>query len=220
MVTPFASLTHAPSRVAILGNAAGTVARAYGHYFPATQIDAVEIDPDLAEIGRRYFDMRAPHLSLYDEDARPWLRKAPGDYDVIVLDAYRQPYIPFYLATREFFELVRDRLAPGGLLIVNVGHPDGSTELEKVVGRTMAEAFPVVLRDPIEEENTLMVGAETGSAAHLREMARGLPPDLQTIAHVEAARLGPPLEGGEVYTDDRAPVEWLIDRSILGYAAR
>ena len=176
VVTPFASLTQAPSRVAILGNAAGTVARAYGHYFPATQIDAVEIDPELARIGRRYFEMRAPHLTVHDEDARPWLRNAPGDYDVIVLDAYRQPYIPFYLATREFFELVRDRLAPGGVAIVNVGHPEGSTELERVIGRTMAEAFPVVLRDPIEDENTLMIGGGAGSGTHLSEMAAGPAP--------------------------------------------
>ena len=105
-------------------------------------------------------------------------------------------------------------------MIVNVGHPGGSTQLEKVVGRTMAEAFPVVLRDPIEDENTLMIGGESGSGGHLREMARGLPRELQMIARVEAGRLGPPLEGGEVYTDDRAPVEWLIDRSILGYAAK
>jgi spermidine synthase len=219
VVVPFASLTRAPSRVAILGNAAGTAARAYGHYFPAAQIDAVDIDPELAQIGRRYFDMRAPHLAVHDEDARPWLRDAEGGYDVIVLDAYRQPYIPFYLATREFFELARDRLAPGGVVIVNVGHPEDSTELEEVIGRTMAEAFPTVLRDPMEEENTLMLGGERGSGAHLREMAAGLPSELQTIARVEAARLGPALEGGEVYTDDRAPVEWLVDRSILGYAA-
>ena len=219
VVTPFASLTQAPSRVAILGNAAGTVARAYGHYFPATQIEAVEIDPELARIGRRYFEMRAPHLTVHDEDARPWLRNAPGDYDVIVLDAYRQPYIPFYLATREFFELVRDRLAPGGVAIVNVGHPEGSTELERVIGRTMAEAFPVVLRDPIEDENTLMIGGGAGSGTHLSEMAEGLAPELRRIARVEAGRLEPPLAGSEVYTDDRAPVEWLVDRSILGYAA-
>ncbi|HKH23143.1 MAG TPA: fused MFS/spermidine synthase [Solirubrobacterales bacterium] len=219
VAVPFASLKRAPSRVAILGNAAGTVARAYGHYFPAARVDAVEIDPELAEIGRRYFDMRAPHLQVHDDDARPWLRDSPADYDVIVLDAYRQPYIPFYLATREFFELARDRLAPGGSLIVNVGHPEDSTELEKVVSRTMAEAFPVVLRDPIEDENTLLLGGERGSARQLREMAVGLPPELQTIAQAEAARLGPALSGGEIYTDDRAPVEWLIDRSILGYAA-
>jgi spermidine synthase len=219
IVVPFASLTEAPDRVAVLGNAAGTVARAYGHYFPAARIDAVEIDPELAEIGRRYFDMHAPHLAVHNEDARPWLRDAPDDYDVLVLDAYRQPYIPFYLTTREFFELARDRLAPGGLVIVNAGHPEDSTELEKVVGRTMAEAFPVVLRDPIEDENTLLLGGERGSADRLRGMAAGLAPELQTIARVEAARIGPRLPGGEVYTDDRAPVEWLVDRSILGYTA-
>ena len=44
-----------------------------------------------------------------------------ADYDVIVVDAYRQPYIPFFMASREFFELARDRLAPGGAVVVNVG---------------------------------------------------------------------------------------------------
>jgi spermidine synthase len=219
VVLPFATLTRAPERVAILGNAAGTAARAYGHYFPGAQIDGVEIDPELADIGRRYFDMHAPHLAIHNEDARPWLRRADGDYDVIVLDAYRQPYIPFYLATREFFELARDRLAPGGVVIVNIGHPEGSSELERVIGRTMGEAFPVVLRDPIEDENTLLVGARRGSADSLRAMASGLPAELQTIADVQVARVGSALPGGEVYTDDRAPVEWLVDRSILGYAA-
>jgi hypothetical protein len=163
--------------------------------------------------------MRAPHLVVHDEDARPWLRRADGDYDVIVLDAYRQPYIPFYLATCEFFELARDRLAPGGVVIVNVGHPEGSTELERVIGGTMGEVFPAVLRDPIEDENTLLIGARRGSADHLRTMAAGWPTELGTIADVEAARIGSALPGGDVYTDDRAPVEWLVDRSILGYAA-
>ena len=219
VVLPFASLTRTPGRVAILGNAAGTAARAYGHFFPAAQIDGVEIDPELSDIGSRYFDMHAPHLSIHNEDARPWLRQSDGGYDVIVLDAYRQPYIPFYLATREFFQLARDRLTPGGVVVVNVGHPEGSTELEKVIGRTMAEAFPAVLRDPMERTNTLLIGAESASAAHLRAMASGLPSALQTIASTQAARVGPRFPGREVYTDDRAPVEWLVDRSILGYAA-
>ena len=75
-----------------------------------------------------------------------------------MVDAYRQPYIPFYLATREFFELVRDRLAPGGVVVVNAGHPEGNDDLEKVLGATMAEVFPTVLRDPIEDTNTLLIG--------------------------------------------------------------
>jgi spermidine synthase len=217
---PFAALGEPPERLAILGNAAGTTARAYGHYFPETEIDGVEIDGELTEIGERYFDLDNPNLTTHHEDARPWLRRSDGGYDVIMVDAYRQPYIPFYLATREFFELTRDRLAPGGVVIVNAGHPEGNDDLEKVLGRTMSEVFPTVIRDPLEPTNTLLLGSEApASAAHLREMARGLPAELRNLAAQQAARIEPSLPGGSVYTDDRAPVEWLIDRSILGYAA-
>src|SRR5215218_8142894 len=109
LVLPFAVGSRVPRSIAILGNAAGTTARAYRHFFPATRIDAVDIDGELTEIGRRYFDLRAPRLHAHAADARPFLRRTQRRYDVIVVDAYRQPYIPFYLATREFFELARDR---------------------------------------------------------------------------------------------------------------
>ena len=102
---------------------------------------------------------------------------------------------------------------------MNAGHPEDNDDLEKVLGRTMAEVFPTVLRDPIEPTNTLLVASEGPvTAERMRAGARGLPTEIRNLAAIEAARLGPRLEGGTVYTDDRAPVEWLIDRSILGYA--
>jgi spermidine synthase len=208
-----------PRRIAILGNAGGTVARSFGHFFPATAVDAVEIDPELTELGRRYLDLRNPRMRTFAEDARPWLERSEGGYDVIMVDAYRQPYIPFYLATREFFELTRERLAPGGLVIVNVGHPEGGEELERVLGRTMAAAFPRVLRYPIEETNTLLVAGEGAfSGERLQANLEALPTPLWPEAGRAAAALESRLPGGEVYTDDHAPVEWLVDESLLEYA--
>jgi spermidine synthase len=220
LVLPFAGRSDPPERIAILGNAAGTTARAYGHYFPETEVDGVEIDSKLTELGERYFDLDNPRLDVFHEDARPWLDDAEGDYDVIMVDAYRQPYIPFYLATKEFFELARDRLAPGGVVIVNAGHPEGNDDLETVLGATMADVFPTVVRDPIEDTNTLLLASEgPADGDRLAEATPELPADLRVIAARESQRIGPRLSGGEVWTDDRAPVEWLIDRSILGYAA-
>ncbi|MGI8731351.1 MAG: spermidine synthase, partial [Solirubrobacteraceae bacterium] len=204
----------------ILGNAAGTTARAYGHYFPETAIDGVEIDGELTEIGREYFDMQAPKLTTHTADARPFLRRSDKRYDAIFVDAYRQPYIPFYLATREFFELARDRLAPGGVVVVNAGHPEGSDKLERVLGATMAEVFSTVVRDPSEPVNTLLLGTDgEASAQRLRAAAPTLPEDLKPLALEAAARVEPRLDGGRVYTDDLAPVEWLIDSSIVEVAA-
>jgi spermidine synthase len=186
-----------PRSVAILGNAAGTTAREFATLRPATRIDAVEIDPELTKIGYRWFGLpRSVHV--HHDDARPFLRRHEDErWDAILLDCYRQPYIPFYLVTEEFFELVRDRLTPNGAVVVNVGHPKGDDALEKAMTATMRSVFPAVRRDPAMPTNTVLVGGNRLSGARLR----------------------PPLEGGEVYTDDRAPVEWLIDRSLVEYAA-
>ncbi|MDQ3728048.1 MAG: fused MFS/spermidine synthase [Actinomycetota bacterium] len=220
LVLPFAALSEPPERIAILGNAAGTTARAYGEYLPETEIDGVEIDPELEEVGNRYFDMASnEQLEVFSEDARPWLRRSEGGYDAIFVDAYRQPYIPFYLATEEFFALVRERLAPGGVVVVNAGHPEGNDDLEKVLGRTLAEVFPNVMRDPIEPTNTLLVASESElNADGIREATAELPLEVANLGATEASRFGELLPGGRVYSDDLAPVEWLIDRSILGYA--
>ena len=179
---PFLSRSEPPRRMAILGNAAGTTARAYGRLFPSTRIDGVELDSELSEIGRRYFDMRNPRLTMHHEDARPFLRRVDTKYDVIEVDAYRQPYIPFYLTTEEFFALVRDRLTPDGVVIINVGQPEGETKLERVLTGGLRTAFAHVVRDPIQDTNTLLVaGRSPLSAARLRaaipaHAARPAPP--------------------------------------------
>ena len=188
-----------PRSVAILGNAAGTTARAFKTLRPQTKIDAVEIDPELTRIGRRWFGL-PKSIKVHHEDARPFLRRADGSrWDAILVDAYRQPYIPFYLVTKEFFQLVRDRLTPNGRVVINVGHPENNDALEKVMTATMRDVFPDVRRDPAEPTNTILVGSRS---------------------KLSDARLHPGLTGGSVYTDDKAPVEWLIDRSLVEYAAK
>jgi spermidine synthase len=220
LIAPFTVSDKPPGRIAILGNAAGTTARAYGRYFPQTYVDGVEIDGELTDIGREYFDLRNPRLETFTDDARPYLRATDRKYDAILVDAYRQPYIPFYLATKEFFELAKERLNPGGVIFVNAGHPEGNDDLEKVLGATMAEVFGTVLRDPAEDVNTLLIGTDAeASAGKLRAAIPRLPRDLQPRAAEAAARIAPRLRGGRVYTDDKAPVEWLIDASIVDYAS-
>ncbi len=215
-----------PRRIAILGNAAGTVARAYGHFYPETKVDAVEIDSKVTEVGERYFGLHNPNMKVFDEDARPWLRAAEPVYDVIMVDAYHQPYIPFYMATKEFFELVRDRLAPGGMVMINVGHPESSDALEQNLTATLEEALPNVLRDPVTETNTMLVGSagriSAGNliaAASPAAKASGLPFGLRPLARETGLRIEPGFPGGEIWTDDHAPVEWLVDLSLLDYAS-
>ncbi len=219
LVLPASVLGRAPRSMAILGGAAGTVARAYGRYFPDTRIDSVEIDGELPDLGRRFFDLRGPNLHSHVADARPWLRQTKRRFDVIYVDAYRQPYIAFYLATREFFALARERLTPGGVVIVNVSHPEKSSALERALTATMRVELPQVARDAAQPGNTQLVATAGVMPSGARLVRTTLPKDLRPLAAFTAAQLEPGLEGGPVWTDDRAPVEWLIDGSILKVAA-
>jgi spermidine synthase len=213
-------LPEPPERVAILGNAGGTVARAYGTFYPEAQIDGVEIDPAVTDVGERYFGLlENPRLETHDQDARPFLRRTRHLYDLIVVDAYHQPYVPFYLATRDFFELVRERLRPGGAVVLNVATVPGDDRLERALAGTLAAVFPEVRVWPALRFNHIVLGF---AAAEDDRRPRAAPDErLDPLVELLRRQLGAPVApAGRPWTDDRAPVEWTIDQMILEYAAR
>jgi len=208
-------------RVAILGNAAGTTARALGVYYPEAYVDGVELDPAVSRVGRRYFAMdENTRLTVHDADARPYLRSTERLYDLIVVDAYRQPYVPFYLATREFFRLVREHLAPGGIVALNVAAVPDDKRLVRAVGTTLAAELPQVLAWPALRFNTIVLGlTEPLAVGEIERRLRRGPVDLASVRELLARDTRPLEANGRVWTDDRAPVEWLTDRMIVSYAA-
>lgn len=208
-----ALLDREPRRLAVLGNAGGTVARAYGFHWPRVEIDGVEIDPAVSEAGRRYLGMdKVALLRVIDADARPFLRRTDGRYDMVFVDAYHQPYVPFYLATREFFELVREHLRPGGIVALNVATVPDDRRLRDELAGTLATVFPEVRIWPALRFNHIVLG--------LTEPYRG-PRRPAVLAELLAVQISAPVEPSEdPWTDDRAPVEWITDRMILSYAAR
>jgi spermidine synthase len=212
-----ALLEAAPERVAVLGNAGGTIARAFAVFWPNAAIDGVEIDPAVSTAGRRYLGMDDnPRLLVHDEDARPFLRRADERYDLIYIDAYRQPYVPFYLATKEFFELVLTRLAPGGIVALNVATVPGDRRLEESLAGTLASVFPDVRTWPALRFNHIVIGLTGPSAVRTRAVDERL---TGLVSLLRADLSEPIAPADDPWTDDHAPVEWVTDRMILAYAA-
>jgi spermidine synthase len=208
--------------VAILGNAGGTTARAYGVLYRSARIDAVELDPTVTAAARRYMGLdRIRRLHLVTADARPFIERTHERFDAILVDAYRQPYVPFYLATQQFFRLLRSRLRPGGIVALNVATVPGDHRLAGDIAGTLRTVFPQVLTWQALKLNQLVLGLERpASRARLRAAVERTPARIRalTLLLVEHARAAAP--SSEPWTDDRAPVEWVTDRMILEYAAR
>ena len=207
--------------VAILGNAAGTTARALGVFYPQAHVDGVELDPAVSRVGREWFGMDDnPNLDVHDADARPFLRHTDERYDLIVVDAYHQPYVPFYLATREFFRLARERLAPGGIVALNVASVPGDESLLDGIAGTLKHEFESVSVWPALRFNKILLAFDEPGAVTRIEPGE-VAPELRPLVRLLVRQLRPVTKKAErPWTDDRAPVEWVTDRMIVEYAAR
>jgi spermidine synthase len=213
----------APRSVAFLGLAAGTAAREYRLAFgDQVDITGVEIDPDILAVGQRYFHLDDAGAHEVVADARYWLDTQAGHYDVIVLDAYRQPYIPFHLTTREFFQQVRAHLNPGGVIAVNVGRTATDYRLVDALASTMGAVFPsVMLLDDPNYANTVVYAATEPTTAddvthNLGLVSAPLASNAARSA-LDEGKLRMSAYHGQVYTDDLAPIEQLIDEIIFSY---
>ena len=215
-------LGRAAREVAILGNAGGTTARAFGVYYPEAHIDGVEIDGAVSDAGRAWFGLgENPRLTVHTADARPFLLASDRRYDLILIDAYRQPYVPFYLATREFFALARQHLTDDGVIALNVSTVPGDARLAEAVAGTLAHELPQVVTWQALRFNRLVVGLTAPQTADaLRRRLLAAPGDLLPTARLFAAGFEPAAPSARPWTDDRAPVEWVTDRMIAAYALR
>jgi len=228
MVAPLlvADTTGATPRDAlIIGLAGGTVARQLTAAYGPIPIEGVEIDPEIDQVAREYFALdELDNLDVVVADGRYAVKTSDRDYDLIGVDAYRQPYIPFQLTSREFFQEVSAHLRPGGVAVVNAGRTATDFRLVAALAATMRDVFPYVTAiDVARYTNTILVGSRDPLTTDALMANLAAFPESSPVREVAGWSLASGniraiAPGGMVFTDDRAPVELVIDQMILDAA--
>lgn len=212
-------------RIAIVGLAGGTTARQATEVFGPIPIDGFEIDGQIISVGEQYFGMNQPNLNALAQDGRWGLEHSSGQYDLIALDAYRPPYIPWHLATREYFQIVYNRLTDDGTIAINVGRAPDDRRLIDALVVTLKEVFPsVYVMDVPETFNSIIYAtkqptSEENLFANLFEMTEDseVHPLLIEAMKIAALNLMPVPETGVLFTDDLAPIEWITNNMVLRF---
>jgi predicted membrane-bound spermidine synthase len=202
----------APKKILMLGLGGGSISTYLGRFLPEAAITTVEIDPGVITAAKTYFGLRETERMRYRAgDGRVFLNRSKESYDLILLDAYRGGYVPFHLLTREFYTLVKQRLAPGGAAAFNVH--DGSKLYASTI-KTLGEVFPALDLYPTGMGEVIAVGAALPldmatlerRAATLQERHSfrfPLPPLLQRRMDRPQAQAA----NGDLITDDFAPAD-------------
>jgi spermidine synthase len=228
LVGPFFNPDYTPEQVdryAIIGLAAGTSARQATKVFASVKIDGFEIDGEIVRVGREFFDMTMPNLTVYVEDGRWGLEHSPHQYDLIAVDAYRPPYIPPHMTTQEFFQIAHDHLTDEGVLAINVGRAPGDRSLINGLATTIAKVFPSIhIMDIPNTLNSIVYATvqPTTSDNLISNYNALLPrsdihPLLVTAMSSTIANMQPGYEPTQVFTDDKAPIEWLTNNLIVKF---
>ena len=211
--------------MAIVGLAAGTTARQATAVFGPIPIDGFEIDPAIIAVGREYFDMNEPNLNAIAQDGRWGLEHSDRKYDLIAIDAYRPPYIPWYLTTREFFRVVHQHLAENGVMVINVGRaPDDRRLIDGLVG-TIRTEFPSIFVMDVPGSFNSIVYATVQPASRENLLANivylsgrdDIHPLLLESLKIAAAYQQSVPDSTTVYTDDLAPIEWVTNNMVLKF---
>ena len=192
--------------------------------FPEATVDVVEIDPQVIEVGRKFFKLdEYPRVQAHAGDARRYLLQNGGKkWDLIFGDAYngiRQ--IPPHLATQEFYQQIADHLEPKGVFIMNLIAAVTGPKAELTGGMlaTVRKAFPYVEVFSVgyrreETQNVILMASREDLKPLIvdRYAKKGSWEELLIRTHVPAGTVP---RSTYVFTDDHNPVDAIIARGLL-----
>jgi spermidine synthase len=198
--------------------------------YPSAHVDVAEIDPAVIEVGRKFFRLDSfPAVAAHAEDGRRFLQRSPRTYDFIFGDAYNGvQYVPAHLVTREFFTLVRERLTPEGVFVMNlIGSVDGpNSEFFWRVYHSVQAALPnvtvlgVTTPDLTAQQNLIIVAGSVDVEAKIAAWRVAHAGQRSPIAALLDTRLTLPHEPKVrgLFTDNRNPVEYIVARQTVAAA--
>lgn len=205
-----------------IGFGGGRVAWYLHRFLPDVRVTSVELDTAVLELSRKYFGITdEPNFYLDSRDGRVFLAQSKDKYDIILIDAYRGPFVPFHLMTKEFYQIVRDHLGEGGVVMQNV---DPDTMLFDSAVKTIGAVLPQIefyKTNDNSDDNIVTVAYDgperkaddLAAVASERDKALGLRyPLTEMLAvrrHVDLNDTQTISAKAAVLTDDFAPVETL-----------
>jgi hypothetical protein len=165
------------------------------------------------------------NLNVYVADGRWGLAHSPHRYDVISVDAYRPPYIPWHMTTQEFFQIVHDHLTDDGVMVINVGRSPEDRRLINTLAapsapyspQFMPSIFPT-LSIPLLYATVQPTDADNlhDNILYLHDQGSASPLSMYVLG-VTASNLQPEPDQDQVFTDDHAPIEWITNTMVLRF---
>ncbi|MDD5092512.1 MAG: fused MFS/spermidine synthase [Candidatus Wallbacteria bacterium] len=156
-----------PQKVLVIGWGSGVTAWCASLHGPS-RIDAVEICSEVVDASRFFSHvngniLESPGLNMHIDDGRNFLYASRDRFDVIISEPTNLWIAGIgSLFSIEFFDLVKSRLNPGGIICQWVHCYEISEQDFKTVIRTFSSVFPFCHAFKVGESDLLLTGGFSG----------------------------------------------------------
>ena len=209
----------------VLGGGTFTLPETFLDHYPQARVEVVEIDPEVVEVGRRFFRINDyPKMKVVVGDARRYLTHTNKKYDLIFGDAYNGwRSVPSHLLTKEFFQSVKNHLDKRGIFmmhLINAVQGNDSALFASVI-KTISQVFKETLvfatlpHNLTHIQSIVIVGADFDLQPD--SVLASLPPDKQNLKNLLLTLLPPQkynTRDGHLLTDSFNPVEYLVAQTL------
>lgn len=211
--------------VLFVGAGAYTMPLLFSHENPKSRVTVSEIDPALQNIGERFFDLDRSRIKTVVGDGRTFLSQTDQKYDIIFGDAYSSFIsVPWHLLTREYYETVKRRLAPGGVYGMSFVSTRGESgkQMTGSVAGTFREAFPNYVafafgKKDDSPQNIVLLGRMDDKIIDIEKLKKDISSDKNFNYLVDNIISLPVEPEALILTDNYAPVEKIMKPIITSY---
>lgn len=204
-------------KVAVIGNAGGTIPRLLDKFYPGVKIDGIELDPAVSQIAEQNFAPFPSSVTLHHTDGRVFLKQTDQQYQVIIIDAYKELAIPAHLSSREFFALAKEHLSPDGILALNINATSDESEVYQRFVATLQSEFDQVYNLTIPGAYNRLIVA-TDRPSDFNQDLRAIEPPLELRPYFDYTAQQMVLTSpspARIITDDQPLTEIIYDTMIL-----
>ena len=227
------SMNENTENILILGLAGGTTSNSFTYAYPDVQVDGVEIDSTVIDIGKKYFNINKENLNPIVSDGRLYVKTTEKEYDIIFIDVYRDVYIPFHMVTIEFFKEIKDILKDDGVLCVNVVNYNQKTV--DTIFNTVSKVFSSLYKlEPTYSGNYFLYG--TNQKTDLNGIKKSILAARDNIPFSDEISINEKIELKLVFTDvydkleeykksddliyftdDKVPLEYIVGMDVFPF---
>lgn len=145
LVAPlFAPNPEKVKNICILGLGAGAAVKLLNQVYRIERIVGVEIDEDIVNLGRRFFDLNDKNLEVLIKEAQRYVKETSEKFNIILVDAFADNKVAPGCNTSEFFHSIVKILTEEGVVLVNRVSSQEQREVNKEFLGFFLKLFPQV----------------------------------------------------------------------------